>query len=495
MARYLGIDVGSSHVRAVLVRTSYRRVAIEAMTEYDRRAAPTLDEVVRMAAAPLVSPGEALAVNLEGEKTFLRRIDVPAAAQKQLTEVLPYELEAELPFELSEAVYDYAILKRGSDDGAVPVFAVVARTEDVRARIALVKDATGEEPERVSPGGLALASLASIIPELAAQQTIALFDLEPARSEVVILERGEPVFARTLSRGTEGLPQTAPLLVREFRQSLAAWRMTGGARPEVAFLVGPGSSTPNAREFLQEELDVPIAPLPGARLDETKVEDLEQVPRFAKAVSLALALGNRGRGYNLRRGALTYERGYGFLRERVPLLVGLFVVVIVSFFFSTWAELHALAQEKTTLEAALTTVTTDILGEGTSDPQRATDLLDKTATGADEDPLPRADAFDVMVQIAQAVPENVTHDIEELDVQRGHVTVHGIVPTIPDAQQISTQLKNVRCFQDVKITRTNQAVGEERQKYVMELDVKCPAEGKEKPTAGAPASSSSGGKP
>src|SRR5687768_2655052 len=112
MAKYLGIDVGSSHVRAVLIRTSYRRIAIEAMTEYDRHAAPTLDEVVRMVASPLISPGESVAVNLEGEKTFLRRIEVPAAAQKQLTEVLPYELEAELPFELSEAVYDYAILKR-----------------------------------------------------------------------------------------------------------------------------------------------------------------------------------------------------------------------------------------------------------------------------------------------------------------------------------------------------------------------------------------------
>jgi activator of 2-hydroxyglutaryl-CoA dehydratase len=40
MAKYLGIDVGSSHVRAVLLRTSYRRIAIEAMTEYDRRLLP-----------------------------------------------------------------------------------------------------------------------------------------------------------------------------------------------------------------------------------------------------------------------------------------------------------------------------------------------------------------------------------------------------------------------------------------------------------------------
>src|SRR3954470_20847690 len=98
MAKYLGIDIGTSYVRAVLLRTSYRRLSIEAMTEFDRSAAPMLVDVVRKAAAPLASQGESVAVNLEGEKTFIRRIDIPPAAQKQLAEVLPFELEAELPF-------------------------------------------------------------------------------------------------------------------------------------------------------------------------------------------------------------------------------------------------------------------------------------------------------------------------------------------------------------------------------------------------------------
>ena len=36
--------------------------------------------------------------------------------------------------------------------------------------------------------------------------------------------------------------------------------------------------------------------------------------------------------------------------------------------------------------------------------------------------MPRMDAFDVMVEISKAIPTSVTHDIEELDMQRGHVT-------------------------------------------------------------------------
>src|SRR5213078_3145609 len=65
MAKYLGIDVGSTSVRAVLVRTSYRRISIEAMNETDLAAAPTVADVIRLVAAPLVSPGESIAVNLE----------------------------------------------------------------------------------------------------------------------------------------------------------------------------------------------------------------------------------------------------------------------------------------------------------------------------------------------------------------------------------------------------------------------------------------------
>jgi general secretion pathway protein L len=500
MAKYLGIDVGSSYVRAVLVRTSYRRTFIDATTEVEIAAAPTLGEVIRLAAAPLVSPGESVAVNLEGERTFIRRIDIPAAAQKQLAEVLPYELESELPFELADAIYDHATLRRTGDEADVPVFAVVARTDDVRARITLVKDSIGEEPERIAPGGLAFASLAAVIPEIGAPGPVAIFDLEESRSELVILERGEAIFARTLSRGTAGLPASAASLVREFRQSFAAWRMSDGPRPEVVYLVGSGAGSPGAREFFQGELGIEVATLPPARIDEAEPEKLAAVPRFAKALSLALSLASRSKGYNLRRGPLAYERGYGFLRDKVPLLTGLFAVVIFSFFFSTWAELRALGQEKQTLETALSSVTKDVFNEATSDPERAKELLDKSTIAAEDDPLPHVDAFDVMVQLSQAVPESMTHDVEELDVQRAHATIHGIVPTIPDAQQIATALKAVRCFSDVKIVRTNQELGGDRQKYAMEFDLKCPAEGKDKDKASpagssaAPAGSNPGGK-
>ena len=162
--------------------------------------------------------------------------------------------------------------------------------------------------------------------------------------------------------------------------------------------------------------------------------------------------------------------------------------------------MYAISKERTALESALGTVTKDVLGEGTDSATRANELLAKLTTVADEDPMPHADAFDVMVKLSENIPQSMVHDVEELDVQKGHVIIHGVVGTIPDAQSIMTALKNERCFSDVKITRTNQVVGGERQKYVMELDVKCPEDLKgaaAKKASGAssaqPAGSSSAG--
>src|SRR5262249_54781184 len=158
------------------------------------------------------------------------------------------------------------VLRRGEGE-TIPVLAVVARTDDVSERIALVREALALEPERVGPGALTLAGLLSVTPELGAESPVALFDLEEGRSEVLILDRGEPIFARTLSRGIAGLPESAAPLAREFRQTMAAYRASGGEPPTVGYLVGTGSVAPGAREFFAGELNIPIEALPAPRIE------------------------------------------------------------------------------------------------------------------------------------------------------------------------------------------------------------------------------------
>ncbi len=160
----------------------------------------------------------------------------------------------------------------------------------------------------------------------------------------------------------------------------------------------------------------------------------------------------------------------------------------MSFGFSVIAELRTLDTEHEMLNARLTAASRDVLGEETTDPDKAKELLEQGPGKNDEDPMPHVDAFDAMVGLSKSVPPDILHDVVELDVSRGHVIIQGTVPTVGDAENISKAMKDAnKCFKDVKIARTSQFT-EGKQKYVLELDLKC--DEKKKPAADAAAASS-----
>ncbi len=509
MPFWLGIDIGRAAVKVALVRSAYRKKTLDAVSSVDLEPGADLQVAIRQAVVGVlggrvVGTSDGVAVAIDGTNAVVRTLTVPAGVQRQLAEVLPFELEAQLPIEMSESVFDFRPLgvkaaDSGDGPGTLEVMVVVARTEDVRARIELVKGALGVEPERVSAGALCLASLIPFIPQMAEEGPVVLVDFGNVASEFVVLAGGQPLFARTLSFGTQGLPQTADRLAREIRVSVGAFRASGGAAPVRVLLCGGGAFVSGAASFLGASLELPVEelPLPQIELGNLTPENIRELPRYAKAMALAVGLGGRAQTLDLRRGPLAYERGFAWVRERVPLLAGLGAVIVVSFFFSAWAQLHGASVERAALESALGSVTKDVLGEETTSFARANELLGQLTAVNDEDPMPHADAFDVMVKLSEDIPQSMTHDIDELDVQKGHVVVHGIVGSIPDAQSIATSLGSEKCFGDVKITRTNQVVGGERQKYVLEFDLKCPEDvkgaKKKEPQAAPGASTTSGG--
>ena len=122
----------------------------------------------------------------------------------------------------------------------------------------------------------------------------------------------------------------------------------------------------------------------------------------------------------------------------------------------------------------------------TSDPNEAGELLEQAKNKAETDPMPRMDAFDEMVEISKAIPMSVTHDIEELDMQRGHVRIQAVVNTPEDASLVRDKIAATACVNDAKIQKVSQVVNGTKQKYVLEYDVRCPDEAgaKKKPAAG-----------
>jgi general secretion pathway protein L len=503
MPSWLGIDIGSESVKAALVRSTYRKLALGRLATASVAESGGVAAAIRAATAQVLEgekqgpDGAATAV--DGSRTAIHRLTLPATAQKELASVLAFELEAQVPFDLESAVFDWQVLERPGADGQLSIVAAVARLDDVRARIDVVREAIFQEPERVAVGSLALGALLPLLPGILTEGTVAIVDLGAKASDVMVIEGGEAVFARALSCGTEGLPATASRLAREIRVSFAAHRAQGGAAPASVWLCGGGAFVSGAEGFLAGELEVPVHRLPDPTLDggAADAQPPAEVARYAKAIALAMGLSGKSNVLDLRRGPLSFERGFAWVRERVPVLAGLAAMILLSFVFSAWARLHEIHAARDVLQAALGAVTKDVLGTEATTAQDAQDLLAKEAALTDEDPMPHADAFDVMVQLSQAIPSSMKHDVDELDVQREHVSIRGVVGSIPEAQSIVASLSDDRCLNDVKIKNTTQAVGGDRQKYLMEFDLKCPEDVKAAPKKkGEPvaASSASGGK-
>src|SRR5690606_1421573 len=161
-------------------------------------------------------------------------------------------------------------------------------------------------------------------------------------------------------------------------------------------------------------------------------------PRFAKAIGLALSVGGRARDLNLRQGDLAYQRGYGFIKEKVPILAGLGGAIAISFFFSAWAESVSLGRENEALKANLAAQTSAAFGHEVLDPEEVLSELERLKKKAVDDPMPAMDALDIINEVSKAVPMDTKHDIEEFDLARNKVKIRGIAGSTEEAQEISS---------------------------------------------------------
>lgn len=471
MARLVGIDVRQSHVRVVLLQTQYRGVRLLGYRQAPLNGPQELEETLRLVGLPLVQQGEHLATCISGDQLFIRDIELPAAASKQLNDVVPFEIEAQVPLDFDELCYDYRLLGPKAGRDGMRVLSVATRISVVRQQIDVVQRALGVEPERVGAGPLPLANLAQMLPDLRGPGLVAVLDVGLGSSDLLVLQDGMPVFARTLSVGAEAGGQA---MIAALRQSQAAWLQRGSEPFLRLFLAGAGPTIDGAAPVLSDALGLAVSPL-----REIAFEGVEpgSLTGFEKALGLALGLAGAPRDLNLRRGPLAYQHSYAFLKTKMPIVAALVAIILTSFIFSVWAKGKSLDVENESLRQTLATLSEQTLGERVESAEELTEILDR-AGSQETDPQPELDAFDIMIDVSKAIPEDIVHDIDDFDVQGDKVKLQGIVSATDEAERIHDELAKHRCFKAVTISKITQVVNSNRQKYTLTFDVNCSAEKK-----------------
>ncbi len=475
MARLVGIDVRATHVRVALLQTQYRGVKLLGYREAPLAGLHEVEEALRVVGLPLVQQGEHVASCVSGDQLFIRDIELPATAAKQLGDVVPFEIEAQVPLDFDELCFDYRLLNRKPGQATMKVLAVATRISVVKQQIDLIQRSLGVEPERVGAGPLPLANLAQVVPDFRVPGLVAVLDVGLGSSDLVVLEDGYPVFARTLSVGAEA---GAGAMIAALRQSQAAWLQRSSDPFLRLFLAGAGPTIDGAALVLSEALGLAVSPFPQMYFEDKPPGPPGSLVGFEKAIGLALGLAGGARDLNLRSGPLAYQHSYEFLKTKLPAVAALLGVIIMSFIFSVWAKSKSLDVENESLKQALGTMSEQVLGERFETAEELAEMLDKSASLQERDPQVELDAFDILIEVTKAIGEDIVHDFDEFDVQGDKVKMQGIVGATEEAENIAAELGKHRCFKDVKISKISQVVNSKRQKYSLTFDVSCGPEKK-----------------
>ena len=154
----VGLDLGSHTIKAVELRQTLRDVEPAQLRVHPRPAggAP-LSELLPRFFRMHQLPTERIVACVPGDRLSVRRMEFPFRDRKRLAQAVPFEVEAETPFDLSEVLVDWELV--GGDRDHAQLTVCIAPRSAVAARLAELAEA-GCQPRILEAEGVVLANLA-----------------------------------------------------------------------------------------------------------------------------------------------------------------------------------------------------------------------------------------------------------------------------------------------------------------------------------------------
>jgi general secretion pathway protein L len=504
--RILGIDLGARSVKAVLLESTYRGYAVlehgGAVLAPESEGVPLLARQAAALEALVATRGwkfqESVAA-LPGTGVASSVITLPFTDPRRIEQTIGFEVEGQVPFELSQVAWDWQVLgTRGSNSD---LYVGVARKEELVTLLAALAP-LGVDPRAVLPPGPAYAALLAggaigPLPAPAAPDELpaaeGILDLGHERTGLCLAVAGTCEQARTFAfgavhlaravaralgcteerahavlaaeargdadpelaslaadpRAAEALRRALAPLARELRSTMRAWRARVGPRKVARLhLAGELGRLPGLPELLAPEVDGPVQPLslegPSATVP------AEDAPAYALALALALHghQGARASRLNLRRGELAFTRDFEHLKGRVGRLAWAAAAVVLLAVASAAVKVAALSRQEALLDRALCEAEQKLVGKCyPNDEEAASVLRGRSGTGGS---LPKASGVDLLIELADRMPADVTVKFDKIDLTREKLHLEGNTDSAENVDRMVNALKSSLCFQDAK---------------------------------------------
>jgi general secretion pathway protein L len=505
--KILGIDFGAYSVKVAELEAGFRQAQLVGLYERTLLPAEAGETELKRAARTLKAlidderlEPEMCATTMGGE-AVIRLLSVPFADRKKIEQVLGFELESQILGEVEGLVIDFVLST--STPEATHVITVASPKEDVKARIEALQQ-VGAEPRMIGAAALSYAALRqhAYTADAAAQPQL-IIDVGHRHTHVCVVAGETILFARAIPRGGEdvtlaiidaykmtpedaerskheqafllpaGATPESPAhrkvdttvregvrpLVRELRQTLAAYRAGGGAAPGSMLLTGGGARLRGLAEHLEVELGLPVGRLQINQMDPFVSPTLRlqmgddglQLGLPAQALGLAIPAAAPVPQVNLRKGELAYRSDYSYLRGKAGYLAAAILAILMFAAINAVAALRASRKEADALEFQLKKATLELFGEARLDGKAVSDELHAGPKGGGAPPIPTMTAYDVLDEISRHVPpsDKGKLDVTELDIKPKKVYLKATAESVQQIDDLVAALQKIECFEKV----------------------------------------------
>lgn len=520
MARVLGLDLGSHSLKAVIVETTYRGATVKRY--FTAPVPPDGERLDRLKAAlPLlveqgVAQVDSIVVSLPGTTLATHPIALPFSDPKKIESTLAFEVESQLPYDLSDAVFDHQVCS--SDEKGAQLLVGVARKTELRPVLEALKEAR-LDPRVVTHAGLVYQNLLGQLPGTLVEgdAAVAILDLGHERCSLTIGKPGGAVeFARTFAGGGWSLTKA---LSNEFKISLAdaqAWKEEHGAvgaevvgaeaeRAAGAFMRAIQPVLRDVRSTLKSyaarsrrqigvlllcggtarlrglavqlgrDLNLPtqLLELPGETREVLGVGRLEGAQAYALALR-GIATGARAPRFNLRRGEFAFKSDFDFASDKMGQIGAFAVVLFVLLIASGIVRNSVLERREKQVDAVLCDVTQRILGKCEKDFTIALSLLkgqESPAAG-----IPPRTAATLLAELTAHVPPDMKVTFDEVIIDLDRISLRSETENSKSLEELIGALKTYKCFKEVNEGRVEKSKDGTKVTTRLDIQVECPTD-------------------
>ena len=206
----VGLDIGSGLIKVAVVDHSKRgpelvRVTVtpllpDAIVEGEVMDPGIVAEAIQAALAAAGVTSKAVVTAVGGRDVIIKKIQIERVKEQQARELMRWEAEQHVPFDMESVELDFQILDPDADGLEMSVLLVAAKRELIESKMRMLTDA-GLEPAVVDVEAFALHNAFELNHPDAMNGVVGLLNIGHDVTNINILDDGVPLLTRDLTVG------------------------------------------------------------------------------------------------------------------------------------------------------------------------------------------------------------------------------------------------------------------------------------------------------